>query len=136
MRHLTVWFFDFENHASSIIPGADLIQEFTISYSITDLILSGCFVQMYPKSTLPFVKVKCVSKVFYLADMCHACFPSVHLQKKFPLNKRNDVLQGSFCILSAFTKNHPVIRIPHKSVPSACQFLIQVIQYDIAKQWT
>ena len=44
MRQLTVWFLNLENHAPWIIPGAGLIQEFTISYSIADLVLFGCFV--------------------------------------------------------------------------------------------
>ena len=44
MRQLTIWFFYLENHAPWIIPGAGLIQEFTISYSIADLVLFGCFV--------------------------------------------------------------------------------------------
>ena len=36
MRQLTVWFFNLENHAPWIIPGAGLIQKFAISYSIAD----------------------------------------------------------------------------------------------------
>lgn len=72
---------------------------------------------------------KCISNVFYFTYMCHACFISVHFQKKFSLNKRNDVSKGSLCTLPAFTENHTVIRIPHKFVPSACQFPAQFIQH-------
>lgn len=44
MHQLTVWFFNLENHAPWIILGAGLIQKFTISYSIANLVLFGCFV--------------------------------------------------------------------------------------------
>lgn len=44
---LTVWFINFKNHASWIIPGTSLIHEFAISYSITDLVLLGCPVQIF-----------------------------------------------------------------------------------------
>ena len=43
MRQLTVWFFNLENHAPWIILGSGLIQKFTISYSIANLVLFGCF---------------------------------------------------------------------------------------------
>ncbi len=47
MRQLAVWFLDLEDHTSWIIPGAGLIQEFAISYRITDLVIFGCFVQVF-----------------------------------------------------------------------------------------
>lgn len=47
VHQLTVWFLDFENHTSWIVPWTSLIHEFTINYRITDLIFFGRFVQVF-----------------------------------------------------------------------------------------
>ncbi len=39
--------------------------------------LTNC-VSLLALYSFPLITVKCVSKILYLADMCHVCFLSVH----------------------------------------------------------
>ena len=45
---------------------------------------------------------------------------------------RHYVVQDSFCTFPALAENHTVICIADKSVSSVCEFLIQLIQHDVA----
>ena len=65
---------------------------------------------MYSKSAFSLVPITGIPKIFNFADRSHLCFLSIYFEKKFSFDKRNYVVQGSFCTFPAFTENHTVGR--------------------------
>ena len=48
---LTIWFLDFENHLSWIIPGTGRIHEFAISYGIRTTVDLTCLIKLWQRET-------------------------------------------------------------------------------------
>ena len=91
---------------------------------------------MDTQSALPAHNIKGISEVLHAYNTPHFGLLAVHLQIEFLLDEgRNgfaDASGGPF----ALAEDDAVIRISDETQSSPFEFLVELIQHDIAQQWT
>src|SRR5699024_9710838 len=89
---------------------------------------------VYPHTAFSFVSVKAVSKILHFTDVAYCRLFEIDLQVQLSSDERDDMLQRSFCAFPALTQNHTIVGVSYELMPSAFQFLIQLIQHHISTQ--
>ena len=91
---------------------------------------------MYRELAFVFHYIKGVTKVFHTLHIGHNCLVPVHLQMKFSFDESGyGFLHALGCTLG-LTKYHRVIGIADKRETSACEFLVQLVEHDVAQKRT
>ena len=80
--------------------------------------------------------IKGVTKVFHTLHIGHNCLVPVHLQMKFSFDEAGYRFLHAFGCTLGLTKYHRVIGIADKRETSACEFLVQLVEHDVAQKRT
>ena len=91
---------------------------------------------LYRELAFAFHYIKGVTKVFHTLHIGHNCLVPVHLQMKFSFNESGYGFLYTLGCTLGLTKYHRVIGIADKRETSACEFLVQLIEHDIAQERT
>ena len=90
--------------------------------------------RVYLETAFSVLAVEAVAKVFHVADVRHMRFSPIHFQEEFPFDVLGDAFQGSLGASPALAENHAVVSIADEFVPAPLQFLVELVQHDVAQE--
>ncbi len=82
------------------------------------------------------VYIKGVAEVLHTLDIRNDRLFLVHLKEEFSLDKLGYGRPYTCCSPLGLTEYYRIIGIADKGVTSTCEFLVQLVEHDVAQKWT